>query len=189
MKTVALKDPNTGLFTMMQLTGFGSISADDRSQYGTRVSLGNVKTSLDLKETRIGSLESDKIVKDTKIQNLEDSATGIATNASNIATNTTNIATNASNIALNATDISALQTKTTPVDSYSETTYTNGLVTGISTWSTSSKTNLVQTKSFTYTNGLLTEIEIADGSNVTELTTTFTYDSNGNLESITKDYA
>ncbi len=168
MKTVALKDPNTGLFTMMQLTGFGSISADDRSQYGTRVSLGNVKTSLDLKETRIGSLESDKIVKDTKIQNLEDSATGIATNA---------------------TDILALQTKTTPVDSYSETTYTNGLVTGISTWSTSSKTNLVQTKSFTYTNGLLTEIEIADGSNVTELTTTFTYDSNGNLESITKDYA
>jgi hypothetical protein len=62
----------------------------------------------------------------------------------------------------------------TPVDSYSETTYTNGVVTGISTWSTSSKTNLVQTKSFTYTNGLLTEIEIADGSNVTELTTTFT---------------
>jgi len=153
---------------MMQLTGFGSISSDDRSQYGTRVSLGNVKTSLDLKETRIGSLESDKIVKDTKIQNLENSATGIVTNAS---------------------DISALQIKTTPVDSYSETTYTNGLVTGISTWSTSSKTNLVQTKSFTYTNGLLTEIEIADGSNVTELTTTFTYDSNGNLDSITKDYA
>jgi len=77
----------------------------------------------------------------------------------------------------------------TPVDSYSETTYTNGVLTGISTWSTSSKTNLVQTKSFTYTNGLLTEIEVTDGSNVTELTTTFTYDSNGNLESITKDYA
>jgi hypothetical protein len=71
VKTVALKDPNTGLFTMMQVTGFGSISEDDRSQYGTRVSLGNVKTSLDLKETRIGSLESDKIVKDTKIVQLE----------------------------------------------------------------------------------------------------------------------
>ena len=77
----------------------------------------------------------------------------------------------------------------TPVDSYSENTYTNGVLTGISTWSTSSKTNLVQTKSFTYTNGLLTEIEVTDGSNVTELTTTITYDSNGNLESITKDYA
>ena len=76
-----------------------------------------------------------------------------------------------------------------PVDSYSETTYTNGVVTGISTWSTSSKTNLVQTKSFTYTDGLLTQIVVADGSSVTELTTTITYDSNGNLESITKDYA
>ncbi len=76
-----------------------------------------------------------------------------------------------------------------PVDSYSETTYTNGVLTGISTWSTSSKANLVQTKSFTYTSGLLTQIVVADGSNVTELTTTFTYDSNGNLESITKDYA
>jgi hypothetical protein len=77
VKTVALKNPNTGLFTMMQLTGFGSISEDDRSQYGTRVSLGNVKTSLDLKETRLVTLEGDKIVKDTKIQNLEDSAVGI----------------------------------------------------------------------------------------------------------------
>ena len=76
-----------------------------------------------------------------------------------------------------------------PVDSYSETTYTNGVVTGISTWSTSSKTNLVQTKSFAYTDGLLTQIVVADGSSVTELTTTITYDSNGNLESITKDYA
>lgn len=77
----------------------------------------------------------------------------------------------------------------TPVDSYSETTYNNGLVSQISTWSTSSKSNLVQTKSFTYTNGLLTQILVADGSSVTELTQTLTYDSNGNLESITKDYA
>ena len=75
------------------------------------------------------------------------------------------------------------------VDSYSETTYTNGLVSQISTWSTSSKSNLVQTKTFTYTNGLLTQILVADGSSVTELTQTFTYDSEGNLESITKDYA
>jgi len=57
VKTVALKDPNTGLFTMMQLSGFGSISSDDRSQYGTRVSLGNVKTLLELKETRLSTLE------------------------------------------------------------------------------------------------------------------------------------
>jgi hypothetical protein len=57
VKTVALKDPNTGLFSMMQLSGFGSISADDREAYGTRVSLGNVKTLLDLKETRLSTLE------------------------------------------------------------------------------------------------------------------------------------
>ena len=71
MKTVALKDPNSGSFTMCRLTGFGTISSDDREQYGTRVSLGNVKTSLDLKESRIVTLEDDKAVKDTKIANLE----------------------------------------------------------------------------------------------------------------------
>jgi len=71
VKTVALKDPKTGLFTMMQVTGFGSISSDDREAYGTRVSLGNVKTSLDLKETRIGTLENDKALKDLKIVELE----------------------------------------------------------------------------------------------------------------------
>jgi hypothetical protein len=81
--------------------------------------------------------------------------------------------------------VSALESS----DSYSETTYTNGLVSQISTWSTSSKSNLVQTKTFTYTNGLLTQIVVADGSSVTELTKTLAYDSDGNLESITKDYA
>lgn len=71
MKTVALKDPNSGSFTMCRLTGFGTISSDDREQYGTRVSLGNVKTSLDLKESRIVTLENDKVVKDSKISALE----------------------------------------------------------------------------------------------------------------------
>ena len=71
MKTVALKDPNSGSFTMCRLTGFGTISSDDREQYGTRVSLGNVKTSLDLKESRIVTLEDDKVVKDSKISALE----------------------------------------------------------------------------------------------------------------------
>lgn len=73
----------------MQLTGFGSISSDDRADYtsenkfteyknladekfGTKVSLGNFKTSLDLKETRIVTLEDDKLVKDSKISALED---------------------------------------------------------------------------------------------------------------------
>ena len=71
MKTVALKNPNNGSFTMCRLTGFGTISSDDREQYGTRVSLGNVKTSLDLKESRIVTLEDDKVIKDSKIATLE----------------------------------------------------------------------------------------------------------------------
>ena len=74
---------------MCRLTGFGSISSDDRADYtsenkfteyknladgkfGTKVSLGNVQTNLDLKETRIVTLEDDKLVKDSKISALED---------------------------------------------------------------------------------------------------------------------
>lgn len=58
MKTVALKDPNNGQFTMIQLTGFGSISSDDREIYGTRVSLGNVETDVISLTNRVGTLES-----------------------------------------------------------------------------------------------------------------------------------
>lgn len=75
MKTVALKNPNNGEFTMMQLTGFGNISEDDRSQYtshstftnyqttasdtfGTKVSLGNIQSSVSLHDTRLDTLES-----------------------------------------------------------------------------------------------------------------------------------
>lgn len=78
MKTVALKNPGTGEFTMMQLTGFGSISADDRSQYtrdsdftnyqatasdtfGTKVSLGNIQSSVSLHDTRLDTLEDTSV--------------------------------------------------------------------------------------------------------------------------------
>jgi hypothetical protein len=78
MKTVALKNPNTGEFTMMQLTGFGSISADDRSQYtshstftnyqttasdtfSTKVSLGNIQSSVSLHDTRLDTLEDTSV--------------------------------------------------------------------------------------------------------------------------------
>ena len=84
MKTVALKDPNSGSFKMIRLTGFGTISSDDREQYGTRVSLGNVKTSLDLKESRLVILEDDKVVKDSKISALEDDKAVKDTKISNI---------------------------------------------------------------------------------------------------------
>jgi hypothetical protein len=43
VKTVALKDPNTGGFTMMQLSGFGTISADDRSQYARATDFNDLK--------------------------------------------------------------------------------------------------------------------------------------------------
>jgi len=42
MKTVALKNPNTGEFTMMQLSGFGNISEDDRSQYATATAFSDL---------------------------------------------------------------------------------------------------------------------------------------------------
>ena len=78
MKTVALKNPNNGEFTMMQLTGFGNISEDDRSQYtshstftnyqttasdtfGTKVSLGNIQSSVGLHDTRLDTLEDTSV--------------------------------------------------------------------------------------------------------------------------------
>lgn len=90
------------------------------------------------------------------------------------------------------TEISSLSGRVTALessDSYSETTYTNGVVSQITTWSTPSKSTLLRTKAFTYTDGLLTQILVTDGSNTTELTQTLAYDSDGNLESVTKDYA
>ena len=58
MKTVALKDPNTGGFTMMQLTGFGSISADDRSQYATASTVTAIDTRVTtLEDTSVGIVD------------------------------------------------------------------------------------------------------------------------------------
>ena len=62
----------------MQLSGFGSISADDRSQYtrdsdftnyqvtasdtfGTKVSLGNIQSSVSLHDTRLDTLEDTSV--------------------------------------------------------------------------------------------------------------------------------
>ncbi len=110
MKTVALKDIKTGGFTMCRLTGFGTISSDNREDYGTRVSLGNVKTSLDLKETRIVTLEDDKAVKDTKIANLEsdknDKDNRVATLETDKNQKDTKISTMESDMALLASQVS-----------------------------------------------------------------------------------
>lgn len=73
-------------------------------------------------------------------------------------------------------------------DDYSEPTFTGGVLTSLTTWTSNGGTK-VSSKTFSYTSGNLTSVVEKDGSDVTTLTKTLTYDSSGNLESVTKDYA
>ena len=73
-------------------------------------------------------------------------------------------------------------------DSYTTNTYTNGVLTGQSKY-TSNGGDLLETKTFTYTNGNLTQVVVKYGDNTTILTQTIAYDVDGNVSSITKDYA
>ena len=73
-------------------------------------------------------------------------------------------------------------------DSYTTNTYTNGVLTGQSKY-TSNSGDLLETKTFTYTNGNLTQVVVKYGDDTTILTQTIAYDGDGNLASITKDYA
>ena len=73
-------------------------------------------------------------------------------------------------------------------DSYTTNTYTNGVLTGQSKY-TSNGGDLLETKTFTYTNGNLTQVVVKHGDNTTILTQTIAYDGDGNVSSITKDYA
>ena len=73
-------------------------------------------------------------------------------------------------------------------DSYTTNTYTNGVLTGQSKY-TSKGGDLLETKTFTYTNGNLTQVVVKYGDNTTILTQTIAYDGDGNVSSITKDYA
>ena len=74
-------------------------------------------------------------------------------------------------------------------DNYSESTFTDGVLTTMTTWTDSGKGTKVGSKAFSYTSGNLTSVIEKDGSDVTTLTKTLTYDAEGNLASITKDYA
>ena len=76
----------------------------------------------------------------------------------------------------------------TLTDDYSEPTFTNGVLTSLTTWTSDGGTK-VSSKTFSYTSGNLTSVVEKDGSDLTTLTKTLTYDSSGNLESIEKDYA
>ena len=75
-----------------------------------------------------------------------------------------------------------------PTDSYSEPTFTDGILTSLTTWTSDGGTK-VSSKTFSYTSGNLTSVVEKDGSDVTTLTKTLTYDGDGNVSSITKDYA
>ena len=74
-------------------------------------------------------------------------------------------------------------------DSYSEPTFSSGVLQSITTWTDSGKGTKVGSKTFTYTSGNLTSVVEKDGSDATTLTKTLTYDGDGNVSSITKDYA
>ena len=73
-------------------------------------------------------------------------------------------------------------------DDYSEPTFTDGILTSLTTWTSDGGTK-VSSKAFTYTSGNLTSVVEKDGSDVTTLTKTIAYDGDGNVSSITKDYA
>ena len=75
-----------------------------------------------------------------------------------------------------------------PTDDYTEFTFSGGVLSGSATYTDSTKAIELSSKSFTYDGGVLTQIVESEGGAV-HLTKTITYDSNGNLESITKDYA
>jgi YD repeat-containing protein len=75
-----------------------------------------------------------------------------------------------------------------PSDSYVEPTFTDGVLTSLTTWTSNGGTK-VSSKTFSYTSGNLTSVVEKDGSDVITLTKTLTYDGDGNLASITKDYA
>lgn len=73
-------------------------------------------------------------------------------------------------------------------DSYTENTYSSGVLTGQSKY-TSNGGDLLETKAFTYTSGNLTKVVVKYGDDSTILTQTIAYDGDGNVSSITKDYA
>lgn len=73
-------------------------------------------------------------------------------------------------------------------DSYTENTYTSGVLTGQSKYTTNGG-DLLETKAFTYTSGNLTQVVVKYGDDSTILTQTIAYDGDGNVSSITKDYA
>jgi hypothetical protein len=89
------------------------------------------------------------------------------------------------------TDIIDLDFKAAYSNYYHEITYTSGNVSSIDIWENSGKTTKLFTKALTYdgTTGNLTQIVVTDEVNSSTLTKAFTYDVDGNLQTITRTYA
>ena len=72
---------------------------------------------------------------------------------------------------------------------HNDYTFSNGVLTQIVMWSDPQKTNKFLTKDFSYTNGSLTGLTTTRESGLNVLTTVITYDTDGSILSVTKDYA
>lgn len=78
---------------------------------------------------------------------------------------------------------------TNPTDSYKVVTYLDGSASAITTYSDDTRATVVEVKKLSYTDGILTGITTEDASGNIKLTQTLVYDATGNLESIDKDFA
>ena len=79
---------------------------------------------------------------------------------------------------------------TNPTDSYKVVTYNaDGSASVITTYNDDTKSTVVEVKKLSYTDGILTGITTEDASGNIKLTQTLVYDATGNLESIDKDFA
>ena len=76
-----------------------------------------------------------------------------------------------------------------PSDDFTELTFIGGKLLATTTYTDSTKAVVVGSKAFSYNSSdVLTQIVESEGGSV-HLTKTLVYDSDGNLKSVTKDYA
>ena len=164
---------------------FGSVTiyTGDDSATGSSGGFTLVDTSLDKYATKVS------------LYNAESSLLGLVLTRASTVSLANSVSSLSELVELRASDletqideISSGGGNTEASDDYSELTFNEGVLTAIRTWADSTKSELVKGKLFTYEEGRLAEVADFDEVNVTVLTKTLTYDSEGNLESITKDY-
>ena len=93
-------------------------------------------------------------------------------------------------VAQKLSEISNPTEPTNPIDSHKVVTYNSeGGASVITTYTDDTRATVVEVKKLSYTDGILTGITTEDASGNIKLTQTLVYDATGNLESIEKDYA